>query len=257
MTATSATFNVTLHHLAGDAKRADASLPDTELMGITSKQLGALLAALAKLAPTVAYPTAPELRIAAAEGRFLVQVKEGRIRFTSWALRTGGSELTPAQILAAITGDDVVDAAEFSDGGSSGGGRKRRPRAAVIALLALVIVGSNAMTAWTLTRPAPDLLPPYRLLEPEPAQRLLAEVAGTYETGGAEGDRRLVIARDGAVQWAKFGAGRALEEETALTTQGAQSDGQPALLTSARALIEIKDPLTLVYYGDTYRRKTP
>jgi len=58
----------------------------------------------------------------------------------------------------------------------------------------------------------------------------------------------------GRVRWEEFGDNRAIRGGADLTAQAAPSAGHPALLTSARALIEIKDPSTVVYYGDTYRR---
>ena len=36
--------------------------------------------------------------------------------------------------------------------------------------------------------------------------------------------------------------------------QAADAQGKPALLTSRKALITIKDPLTVVLYGDKYQR---
>lgn len=249
-------FAVTLHHLAPDVARAAKDLPDVELSDVTPDKLRKLLEALSALAPKVEYPAAPEMRIAAAEGRFLVQVKEGKVRFTSWSLRTGGSDLTPAQILAAITGEPLDERAGTGAAGGSGG--KRISRVAKVALLAAVILGSNSVTAWMMMRPPPELLlPPYRLLDPEPAQRLFERVAGTYETGTTEGDRRLTIARDGVVHWGKFGTDGTLIEDTLFTAKAAESKGQPALFTTGHALIEIKDPVTVVFYGDTFRRKTP
>ena len=250
------TFSVTLHHLAPDVTRAAKELPDVELPDVAPEKLRKLLEALATLAPKVEYPAAPEMRITAAEGRFLVQVKEGKVRFTSWSLRTGGSDLTPAQIIAAITGEPLDERAGAGASGGSGG--KPGSRVAKVALLAAVILGSNGATAWMLMRPPPEpMLPPYRLLDPEPAQRLFERVAGTYETGGTEGDRRLVIGRDGAVHWGKFGTNGALVDDTLFTATAAESKGQPALFTTGHALIEIRDPVTVVFYGDTFKRKTP
>lgn len=122
-------------------------------------------------------------------------------------------------------------------------------------MLALVIFGSNGFTAWRLTRPEPDFLPEFHMLASAPGQRLLAELAGTYETGSASGDRCLDLRRDGTVRLSTFGDERAIDEESELTAVPVQTGGRPALLTSERELIEIVDPLHLTYDGDTYRRK--
>lgn len=223
-------------------------------------RLRALLEALAVLAPKVEYPAVPEMRITCGDQQYLVQVREGHMRFSSWSLRAGGCDLTPAQILAAITGTDEVAEVPVVAAAATGEGHPRR-RGWLVAVLAAGILGSNALTAWWLTSPATNLprevFPEYRLLEPEPAQRLLDRVAGTYETGREEGDRRLFLRRDGTVLWGKYGARLAMVEETELTAAGAESGGQPALLASNRMLIAVKDAATLVYFGDTYRRVQP
>ena len=247
-------FTVTLHHLAPDAKQAGVDFADVELAAIPAEKLHELLEGLASLAPGVAYPVVPELRVAARDGHFFVQVKDGRIRFSSWSLRTGASDLTPDQIFEAITGT-AREGAEVLARSRNSGGTEPKGRYLKIALLAVAIVGSNGVTAWVLTRPAPDLLPEYRLLETAPGRRLLSEITGDYETGSGEGDRRLIIRPDGTVRWAKYGRDRSIIEEVTLTSQPAQTRDRRALLTSERALIEVADVAALVYYGDTYRRR--
>lgn len=249
-----AVYSVTVHHLAPDAKAAGPEFADFELSDVTPKKLRGLLEQLSEIAPAVQPPASPEMRIASRDDRFLVQVKDGRIRFSSWSIRAGGCDLTPAQILAAITGNEEVAAERDRSESAS-----RQPRAWLkIGLILLAIAGSNCVTAWMILRPAPNpFLPAYTLLPPEPAARLLAATAGYYETGTAEGDRALKIAPEGKIRWVQFGPGGSVEEESELSAQAAQAAGQPALFTSAGALIEIKDVVTLVYYGDTYRRRSP
>ena len=175
------------------------------------------------------------------------------MRLSSWSVQTGNNDYSPAQMVATIAGTEESQA---TDRHFDVGGARQRPKSGWrIAVLVAAIVGTNAVTVWMMTRPAPDLLPEYRLLEPEPGKRLLTSAAGTYETGAAAGDRQLRIDRDGGVRWVKFGANRSVEEESSMLVQPAQSAGQPALLTSTRALIEIRDPMTVVLFGDTYRRK--
>lgn len=246
-------FTLGLHHLSADAAQAGSHLPDLELADITPDRLRAMLEALTALAPRIQYPVTPEIRIATGDRRFLVQVKDGHVRFTSWSLRTGGNDLTPQQILAAITGAEEAVAGAAS--GAPAGGRVRSSRGLTIALIATAILGSNAITAWMLTRPPADLMPEYRLLAEEPGKRLLGDVAGDYATGAEDGDYALHIAPDGAVRWVTFGEKGAVTEERRLTAQAAESRGKPALVTSNRGLIEIRDPVTVVFYRDVYQRK--
>jgi len=246
-------FSIALHHLAPDAKSAGVGQADVQLSAVTPEKLQALLEALAAIAPTVEYPVSPEMRITSDGDQFVVQVKEGRIRFTSWSVRTGGGDLTPRQILTAITG--IEDEGGPNLAGGLAGRAAALPRASKIVLLVAAILISNGITAWMLTRPPPDMLPEYRLMEAEPGRRLLADVAGVYETGSAAGDRSLTISADGTVRWVTFGNNRTIAETSDLTAQPVLTGGRPALLTNTRALIEISGPVRVVYYRDAYNRK--
>lgn len=245
-------FTVTLHHLAPDAKKAGSEFPDLELPDLKGEKLRGLIASLAKVAKQNHGSASPELRIAAPSGKFVVRALSGGLRFTSWTTRVGGADLTPDQIFDFIAGTgDAVAEAGTSDSSA-------RARWMKVVLLAVLIAGSNAVTAWMLMRPPPNpFVPDYQLLPAEPAGRLLADVAGDYQTGTAEGDRRLRILRDGRVNWAKFGLQKSIAEEENFTVQSAHSGGKPALFTSTGALIEIVDGSTLKLYGDTYRRTMP
>ncbi len=249
-----------MRHLAPDARRAGFELPEVRLDGVSPPQLRALLEALAELAPKVEYPATPEMRITGGEQQFLVLVREGHMRFSSWSVRAGGDDLSPAQMLTTITGiDAAAPAAAAAVAVVVGSSRGRRVWLGV--LLVAGILGSNVFTAWWLLAPPPDLppelRPPYRVLEPEPGKRLLLRVAGTYETGQAEGDHRLIVRPDGTAQWATFGAGRVVAEEVPLTVTGGETESKPVLVTGERFLIEVRDALTIVYFGDTYKRVQP
>ncbi len=245
-------FTLNLHHLTADASQARVDLPDVELPSVEAGRLRGMLDALGKLAPRVEYPVAPEIRIATGNERFLVQVKEGQVRLSSWSLRTGGNNLTPQQIFAAITGAEETEIGDSTP--ATGGIRKRHLK---IVGLIVAILGSNAITAWTLTRPPADFLPKYRLLAEEPGKRLLADVAGSYATGAEDGDYTLNIAPDGAVRWATLGEKGVVSEETRLTARPAESKGKPVLITSNRGVIEVRDNITLSFYRDIYHRKLP
>jgi hypothetical protein len=133
---------------------------------------------------------------------------------------------------------------------------ERIPRGLKIGLLILAIVGINATTVWMLLRPPPDLLSEFELLPEAASHELLAQFAGDYETGNREGDRHLTIQPDGALQILKYNPKHVLVPENAKTVRGALTSGKPALLTSDPYLLEIKDPNTVVLYGDTYKRKS-
>lgn len=248
-------FTVTLHHLAPDGKKAGVQYVDAELRDVPEGRLHALLASLAALAGEPHGAARPEVRITAPHGQFVVQIADGQLHFNSWTLRAGGCDLTAEQIFAAIVG---LDEAQPDAAAGAGAGRGKRSRWLRVGVLAGLILGSNAVTAWMFLRTPPNpFLPDYTLLVAEPAERVLADLAGDYRTGSAEGDRGLKIARDGRIHWMKFAEGGGSTEESDLTAKAVQSRGRPALLTSDYALIEILDGSTVKFYGDTYRRKVP
>jgi len=128
------------------------------------------------------------------------------------------------------------------------------PRWAKVAVLAVLIVGFNGATAWMLLRPPPSLVPKHELLSDSESRALLQRVSGEYETGAAEGDRRVLINPNGELRLAKFGPQRAILEERHKTARGALVNGRAALVTGD-GVIEIKDPETIVLFGTTYRRR--
>ncbi|MCX6950900.1 MAG: hypothetical protein NTV51_01745 [Verrucomicrobia bacterium] len=223
-------FSVTLKHLSPDVKKAAAELPEAQLYHVSVKQIRALLDNAAALAPGVAYPVEPELRITGNAGKFVVQLKAGGLQFVSWSSsKRPSGKITPAQIVAAITGEETEE--DYSGGGraSSGGGKGGKSSGVSIGMLVVAIIAVNSFTVWFMMQPPKTLLPKFTLMQKEPAERLLSEVAGVYETGGSPGDRRF-------------------------TVLAAEAGGKPALVTSKKSLITIKDQLSVVLYGDTYQR---
>ncbi len=250
------TFTVTLHHLALGAKEANAAWPDTEVPGLTAKKLRELIRALAALAPTNLGTASPELRVVAPHGQFVVRISEGRLRINSWTIKVGGADLSPDQIFSLITGAEAVAEAA---GINVSDGSPKRSRGGVLAVLAVLILGTNALTAWMLTRPPPPapLLPDFTPLVKEPAERFIADVTGDYRTGPNEGARGLKITKDGHVHWLRFGPAGAIAEDTELVVQPVQALGKPALFADGRALIETDATASLVFYNEIYRRKAP
>lgn len=245
-------FSLTMRHLSADAKRAGTELPEAQLGHLTSRQLRAILDAAAKLAPTVAYPVEPEIRIETTAGKFVVQIRNGALKFISWSSSVRGSgEMTAAQIMAAIAGESG-EAELVATAGSRGSALSFLPSPKIL-LCGIAIIAVNSFTLWFVTRPPRTFAPKFTLMEAAPAERLLADVAGVYETTGP-GERRLEIRKDGSVNRVKYSAQRKVIQKQEFSVKPAQAAGEPALVTDRKALILVKDPLSVVLYGDTYRR---
>lgn len=256
-------LGVTLHHLAPDAQQAGAEYPDLALEEVPPAKLRVLLERLAKLAPRCEYPLAPELRIAGPRGRFVVHVRAGQVHVTSWAAKAPPANLPPEEILDLVTRDEVelkpllrVSAAPSM----KGRGLRRKLRGRTVLVLVAGLLLANSAMAWYLTKPKrglpADLLPAYRVLDPEPAKRVVADFVGIYETSDDD-SRSLKIASDGRITWVRFGVGHVALETQEFPSQAAKSGNHSVLVTSNLGMIELSDPITLTYFGDTYRRKSP
>jgi hypothetical protein len=252
--ATKLLFTVSLRHLASDGKRAGTDIPNAQLHHVSVKELRALVTGLEKLAPAVVYPAEPEARISGPTGEFVVRVKDGRLHLVTWSTAHKGGAGSAAEMLGVITGQEeqpeVVRSPRLASRSASSSFKEKL----TLFALGLAIVVVNTFTLWLLTRPPRTTLANYRLVAPEQAQRILADVAGVYETGRQPGDRRLEIAKDATVQRVKLGPEGGVRDTQMFTVQAAEANGRPALLTSRKSLITIKDNISLVLYGDTYSR---
>jgi hypothetical protein len=244
-------YMVTLKHLARDGKKAAADLPEVQLSYINARQLRTLVEAVAALGPSVEYPAEPELRVTTPEGKFVVQLKGGKLNLISWSSAHKGGEYSAARIVAILTGEEAQEVERAYAGPAERSGL--RGRFAIAALL-VGIVAVNSFTIWFLAQPKKSLLPRYTLLAHEPAQRVLENVAGVYETGPNPGDRRLEIDKTGKAQRYKFGTERKPVAPQSFTVQPADAGGKTALLTSRKTMITVKDPVSVVMFGDLYQR---
>ncbi len=247
-------YSVALRHLASNAKTAGAELPAVQLHHLSIRQVRALVESAAALAPAVPIGLEPELRITGATGKFIVQLKAGQLNVVSWASHQQGSGLlNPAQIVALITGT----ATEDDDGGSAPVPRVLGFLPSMnVGMLVAATIAVNVFTVWFVTRPPRTNVPKFTLMQAGPAERVLTDAAGVYETGGGPGDRRLEIKPDGALKRIKFGPNRVAAQQQNYTVKAAEASGRPALVmvTKGQSLITIKDSLSVVLYGDTYQR---
>lgn len=253
-------FDLTLIQLSADLKKAATDLPQIQRPGVSRKDLRKILAAAAALAPTVTYPLAPSVRVTAGTGQFIVNLKEGRLQLVSWTSKLS-PQVNPSvdEIVATICGEEFEPGADLPDAPTATAAAptsNRTRRMLMGAVLVLAIVGLNTFTFLQSRKPPKTFLPEYRMVEPEPADRFRARIAGLYQTGTRVGDRQLQIGREGGIVWIKLGPSGATAQRLELTSQVVATSGGEALLTNRQALITVRDPLTVVYFGDNYTRVT-
>lgn len=280
----STNFHVTLHHLSPDAKTVGVAFTNEQLLDVTPAQLRTLLQSLSRAASriTIYEPATPEIRIKTDRSAFIVRTRHRRLCLVGWEARLRGEEHTIGHILSTVTGATTEPFAANGEADRTGsnppmGSRSPIstasnppfpvakpeveapggiPRWAKIASLAALIVGFNATTIYLVFyRTGPTLAPQSTPIAEFETGALLAKAAGEYETGGLEGDRRLVIEPGGNVRVAKYGPERAILQETNRTAKGGTVKGKVMLITSDPATIEVKDQDTVVYFGTTYKRR--
>jgi hypothetical protein len=253
-------FDLTLTQLSADLKKAAADLPQIQRPGVSRKDLRKILTAAAALAPTVTYPLTPSIRVTAGTGQFIVNLREGRLQLVSWTAKLS-PQVNPGvdQILASICGEEFEPGADLPESPTATASiptSSRTRRMLMGAGLVLVIVGLNAFTFLQARKPPKTFLPEYRVVEPEPADRFRTRIAGLYQTGTRVGDRQIQIGREGGISWIKLGANGAHADRKEMTSQVVNANGSEALLTNRQALITLRDPLTIVYFGDVYTKVT-
>lgn len=267
-------FNVTLHHLAPGAHEAGLAFPNLELAEVNVAQLRDLLLAFETVAShlTIYEPSTPEVRIRTEQNTYVVRTRYRQLCFVGYETTLRGEDHSLPFILSTITGtaeplgpgvklERRAATRPAEPGGfilphAPAAPVTGRPRWVKLASLAALVLIFNLITAWLVLRPTPTFAPEHQFLTDDASRALLAKVAGDYQTGTQEGDRRLAIAPDGRLRLAKYGPQRAVVEERTKTVRGALVNGRPALLTNDPYVLELKDADTVVLYGTTYRRTT-
>lgn len=264
----SAAYSVTLHHLSSKASRASLEYADEQILAINLDQLRALLYAFSVTASnlTIYEPSLPEIRVKTDRDVFVIRTRYRRLCLVGWESILRGEDHSVAYILTTITGTaEPAKAAPKVERAAHASSVSRPPivekslfpRWAKIAVMIVLIIGFNGATAWMLLKPAPSLLPPHEGLPVLESHALLNKVAGQYETGTKEGDRRMIIDADGTLRLSKYGPQQVVLQERVKSARGGKVENKPALITSEPGVIIIKDDNTLVYFNTTYTRRQP
>lgn len=259
-------YSVTLHHLAPGAAAAGLGYPDEQLPAVTAAQLSGMLHALSgvALSLTIYEPSAPEIRIKTDREVYVVRTRYRRLCFVGREALLRGEEHAVDFIMGTITGvtEPELKAAAprvFERPSNAGTTGLRLPSDgfpdwAKIALMLVLSAAGLGGGLWMLVRPARSLAPKFDLMASVESVSLLSRVAGEYQTGILEGDRRLIIGTDGTLRIAKYGPAQAIAEEVIRTARGAMQEGKPALATTDPYVMIIKDADNVVLYGQNYKR---
>ena len=254
-----ARYKVNLHALAPDATEAGSNYADVPLEAVPEEQLRQLLTALDDLARRrpPAISARPCIRINAAARMATITPIDGKLYYSSWDTKGRGLEVSVDDVLAKFgaTAKEQKPAPAGSKPAVPGRPAATNQRRFVtIALLGVAIVAMNAATLWMLFKPHRTILPPYAYLSDAESDALLSQVAGAYQTGVKEGDRRLEIETKGLFHFAVYGRNRALRREHLQSGRGARIADGAVIITSESGVLRLVNENTITIYGDTYRR---
>ncbi|MDD3181004.1 MAG: hypothetical protein PHQ04_11740 [Opitutaceae bacterium] len=260
-------YQVVLHALAPDATDAGSTYADTTLPGVSEEQLRQLLTAFADLAARLSpmVTPRPEIRIKSPAGLVMIVPVEGKLHFVNWETKVGGFKVSVDDIMAKIAATAAIPtkAAGATPTTVHAAARTASPirktatgkrKFVTIALLGVAIVAMNLTTVWMLFMPPRTLLPPHVFLPEAESDALMKQVAGVYQTGAREGDRRLEIEKLGLLRFAVYGKNQTLRRERLQTARGARITEGVVILTDENGILRPKDQSTITIYGDTYRR---
>lgn len=262
-------YSVTMHHLAPGATAAGLQYPDEQLANVTPAQLRDLLYALNEVAAglTIYEPSTPEIRIKTDRDVFVVRTRYRQLCLVGWETTLRGEEHSVPYIVTTVGGgaaevaritpvkvERIPTASPLgSDARTIAASNSRRIR---IAIMAVLILGFNAATAWMIFKPTPSLTPAYELMADAESRALLIKAAGDYQTGTQPGDRRLSIEPDGTLRFAKYGPAQAITEPRVRPSGGAVVAGKSVLVTNDKnpVIVEIRNMDTVVCTNTTYHR---
>lgn len=245
-------FRVSTLRLSADATRADAALAPADLGPLTAPELQRLLENLRTVDTTGPSGIDPCLDIRCHTRKFRVRPRAGRLLLFDLRDEFGPyAELSPEEIIARLAGAGL----QGRRAALLQAGRRFAPRLLAIGFLGGALVLAAHTVRWFLTAPTVRPSPAVVLLENqgEIASRR-QEIAGTFATGEAEGDRILVLRADGTASFSEVRRTGG-PPEIGDSYRVVRRAGKTCLLTSEGGIIELLTLDTVAYYGDTYRRR--
>lgn len=196
-------------------------------------------------------PKASHVTIETEAGRFTVRAPEKKLTLANEGETAAGElPLTAAEIVARL---EMPVAISFAPKPPPPEPMGRRIVSIVLLVAGLTLISHtlNSVFVRPDTRPARDLA---FVTDPADLKRRQNDVAGVFATGQQAGDRQLTITADGHIVFAELGPRQSLGNATE-TYRIARRGSRTVLVTTHGGVIEALEFNTLVYYGDTYRRR--
>ena len=253
-------YPVSTVNLSPDATQADAAFGTQDRGDLRAGDLIVLLENFRRLDGAGAHELEPHLILIGRSGKFHVRTGQGKLfLYNARALHEPYAELTAAEIIAQLDREEASPAPWAGDPRGSDSFPLRpapAPHRAIAAAILAAGLALNAYTLWSVfyTATVNDRPPVALLTDAAEAAARQREIAGTYRTGDRPGDRVIVVQPAGGVRFSEIGRPGGAGENTD-TYQLGHHEARLCLSTAGSGVIDVVNLETLLYYGDTYRRR--
>jgi hypothetical protein len=261
-------YNVTLINLTADARSVSDGGDKIDCRGMSDAELRALLANFTAIDSVENATGDPEIRVQVKGQSCVIQAGHKKlILYDALNRATPGHPATVEEVMAEL--DGTASAARAMPqlaralAGDALRGTKpvlpppspppsRLPRR--LGLAAAVLVLAGALVYLRITSPTDDRPVEFKPLRPAEARATLAALAGVYLVKPEPGQHGIVLAETGAVRLFELRAAEPPRQVLAAGDVGRVGARLAIATDQPGGSITVRDPETLVYGNETYRR---
>jgi len=251
---------VCTYNLSEDFKDASTEYGLRELGDLTNDDVQAVLEWFLLLDPVCNMEAEPYISIEGGGSKVTVRLSSGHLFMTQARASEQGSMVVEiSDVLKAVGASPEFVLSHASEGPHPIEHRKSSSRlnqgiGLTMLLLGLVLNGYTVFSAFYIDSVHRD--PPLTLIsDPDQLDERRKLLAGTYTTGSEPGDRSIILYPDGRVSIQEYGSKGRIRRQIFKEYLPGNSEGRVLLRLKPHGYIEVANRDTLVFFGDTYRRK--
>jgi len=254
---------VCTYNLSEDFKDASTEHGLRELGEVTSDDVQAVLEWFLLIDPVRNMEAEPYITIENGSTKVSIKLSGGKLFMTHARASEQGSMVVEIsevlQTISASAGHTPPHIPDHQQPHQSGDIRKSSSRlnqgiGLTMLLLGLALNGYTVYSAFYIDSVHRD--PPITLIsDPDQLDERRRLLTGTYSTGSEAGDRVITLFPDGRINIQEFGNKGRIRRQISKEYLPGNSEGRLLLRVKPHGCIEVVNRDTLLFFGDTYRRK--
>jgi len=251
---------VCTYNLSEDFKDASTEYGLRELGDLTNDDVQAVLEWFLLIDPVCNMEAEPYVSIEGGGGKVTVRLSSGHLFMTqARASDQGGLVVEIPDVLKVVEGPSELEVPHAGEVPHPVEQRKSSSRlnqgiGLTMLLLGLVLNGYTVFSAFFIDSIHRD--PPLTLIsDPDQLDERRRLLAGTYTTGNEPGDRSITLYPDGRLNLQEYGNKGRIRRQISKDYLPGISEGRVLLRLKPHGYIEVVNRDTLLFFGDTYRRK--